>query len=163
MATGPLAEILLRNSKLAEEYQAQPDLMDIIDQMRTSGAGVIIYAAIIRNAGGRAMDAIRTLAVLQTVAAAGTIAVIHHTDCGLTHFHDEQIKAALTELAPDEKSSIEAMKFGEIKGTIEDSIREDLAILRDSPLIKKTTQIVGLKLDIKTGILTEVRHAEETL
>jgi hypothetical protein len=35
-------------------------------------------------------------------------------DCGMSHFHDHTIKEALIELAPQEKSSIEAMKFGEI-------------------------------------------------
>ena len=72
----------------------------------------------VRNAGGRAFDAIRTLAVLQTIGAPGTIVVLHHTDCGMTHFHDHQIKTALTELAPEEQASIEAMKFGEIKGYV---------------------------------------------
>jgi carbonic anhydrase len=33
----------------------------------------------VRNAGGRAFDAIRTLAVLQTIGAPKTIAVMHHT------------------------------------------------------------------------------------
>jgi len=41
-------------------------------------------------------------------------------------------------------------------GSIENSIREDVAILKASPLIKKSTQIVGLAYDIKTGVLTEV-------
>ena len=87
----------------------------------------------IRNAGGRAFDAIRSMAVLQTIGAPGTIVVMHHTgisnptitriaqlthiDCGMTHFHDDAIKEALTELAPEEKSSIEASKFGEITGS----------------------------------------------
>jgi carbonic anhydrase len=34
----------------------------------------------------------------------------------MTHFHDDAIKKALIEVAPEEKASIEAMKFGEIKG-----------------------------------------------
>ena len=84
----------------------------------------------VRNAGGRVFDAIRTLAVLQTIGNPSTIAVMHHTgtwtrsvangggltwlDCGMTHFHDETIKKALIEIAPEEKESIEASKFGEI-------------------------------------------------
>jgi carbonic anhydrase len=50
-----------------------------------------------------------------------------------------------------------------VSRSIEDTIREDLAILKSSPLIKKTTQIVGLALDIHTGILTEVKALEEKL
>jgi carbonic anhydrase len=87
----------------------------------------------VRNAGGRAFDAIRTLSVLQTIGRPGTIAIMHHTglfperrlttatrithfiDCGMTHFHDDAIKKALIEIAPEEKTNIESMKFGEIK------------------------------------------------
>jgi len=69
----------------------------------------------VRNAGGRAFDAIRTLAVLQTIGNPATIVVMHHTDCGMTHFHDAEVKKALVEMAPSEKASIEDMKFGEIK------------------------------------------------
>jgi carbonic anhydrase len=35
-------------------------------------------------------------------------------------------------------------------------VREDVALIKASPWIKKTTQIVGLKYDIHTGILTQV-------
>lgn len=70
----------------------------------------------IRNAGGRAFDAIRTLTALQTIGAPGTIVVMHHTDCGMSHFHDAAIKDALRELAPGEEAAIEKMQFGEIVG-----------------------------------------------
>jgi carbonic anhydrase len=40
--------------------------------------------------------------------------------------------------------------------SIEESILEDIALLRASPLIKKSTQIIGLAYDIHTGVLTEV-------
>ncbi|KAJ5133626.1 hypothetical protein N7448_001353 [Penicillium atrosanguineum] len=110
----------------------------------------------IRNAGGRAFDAIRSLSIMQTAAAPGTIVVMHHTDCGMTHFHDAYIKKALLEIAPQEEELIEASKFGEITNSIEDSIREDIAILKASPLIKKSTRFIGLKFDISTGLLTEI-------
>ena len=87
----------------------------------------------VRNAGGRVFDAIRTLSVLQTIGAPGTIAVMHHTgmdvhesaliklyskvtiDCGMTHFHNADVRKALLEIAPEEKEALEVMKFGEIK------------------------------------------------
>jgi carbonic anhydrase len=40
---------------------------------------------------------------------------MHHTDCGMTHFHDDAIKDALLQIAPEEKVKIETLKFGEIK------------------------------------------------
>lgn len=89
------------------------------------------------------------------------------------HFYDDKIREELIKVAPEEKESIDGMKFGEIiklacpSGndldncanswySIEQSIKEDLALLRASPLIKKTTQLVGLKLDFATGVLTQV-------
>lgn len=45
--------------------------------------------------------------------------------------------------------------------SVEDSVRHDVALLKNSPFIKKTTQIVGLALDIHTGVLTEVKSVEE--
>ena len=40
--------------------------------------------------------------------------------------------------------------------SVEESIREDLELLKASPLIRKDTQIVGVKYDISTGLLSEV-------
>ncbi|KAK0104933.1 hypothetical protein ONS95_005195 [Cadophora gregata] len=181
--TGPLAEMLSRNNKNAETYQAPPPLLKMVEQMKATKQGVVVLscsdprlnpyqvlgldatlkATMVRNAGGRVLDAIRTLAVLQTIGNPGTIVVMHHTDCGMTHFHDSAIKQALTEIAPGEKQSIESSKFGEITGSIEESVLEDLALLRASPLIKKDTQIVGLKYDIFTGILTQVHESRGEL
>lgn len=48
-------------------------------------------------------------------------------------------------------------------GRIESSIREDVAMLKASPLIKPTTQIIGLAYDIKTGALTEVTENKNEL
>ncbi|PVH78708.1 carbonic anhydrase [Cadophora sp. DSE1049] len=123
------------------------------------GLDATLKATMVRNAGGRVLDAIRTLAVLQTIGNPGTIVVMHHTDCGMTHFHDAAIKKALIEIAPGEKEGIEGSKFGEITG----SVLEDLALLRASPLIKKDTQIVGLKYDIHTGVLTQVHEGKSEL
>ncbi|KAK3117104.1 hypothetical protein LTR53_001833 [Teratosphaeriaceae sp. CCFEE 6253] len=110
----------------------------------------------VRNAGGRAFDAIRTLAVLQTIGAPGTIIVMHHTDCGMTHYHDSAVKKALLEIAPEAKEDIEGRSFGEISGSIEDSVKEDIALLKASPLIKNSTNLLGLKYDIDTGVLSVV-------
>ncbi|KAL2066923.1 hypothetical protein VTL71DRAFT_1347 [Oculimacula yallundae] len=181
--TGPLVEMLARNSKIAETYQAPPPLLKMAERMRATRQGVVVIscsdprlnpyqvlgldatlkATMLRNAGGRVFDAIRTLATLQTIGDPGTIVVMHHTDCGMTHFHDDAIKKALFEIAPGEKELIDRTKFGEITGSIEESVLKDLALLRASPLIKKSTQIVGLKYNIHTGILTQVLESKSEL
>ncbi|KAH7408779.1 carbonic anhydrase [Phaeosphaeria sp. MPI-PUGE-AT-0046c] len=123
------------------------------------GIDASLKATMVRNAGGRVFDAIRTLAVLQTIGAPGTILVMHHTDCGLTHFHDEDVRKALIELDPEGEKRIKESQFGEITG----SLREDVAFLKASPFIRKDTQIFGLKYDIKTGVLSQVDDSKSEL
>ena len=81
----------------------------------------------------------------------------------MTHWHDSDIKKALLDIAPSDKDKIEAQKFGEITGRVEDSVREDVALLKASPWIRKDTQIVGLKYDINTGELSEVSEKSSDL
>ena len=72
-------------------------------------------ANILNNAGGRVDgDAIRSLVVLDSIAGVSTVIVIHHTDCGLTHSTDGEIKEKLTKKAPEYAKEIDTMKFGEI-------------------------------------------------
>jgi carbonic anhydrase len=103
------------------------------------------------------------------------------TDCGLTHFHDEDVRKALIELDPEGEKRIKESQFGEITGLyvplygqgirstadtscrIEESLREDVALLKASPFIRKDTQIVGLKYDIKTGVLSQVDDSKSEL
>src|SRR3954453_683217 len=48
-------------------------------------------AHVIRNAGGRAVDAIRSLVISQQLLGTREIVVIHHTDCGMLAFTDAQL------------------------------------------------------------------------
>ena len=63
------------------------------------------------------------------------------------------------------KSSEEPVSCIVLKGgyRIEESVREDIAIIKASPLIKKDTQIIGLAYDVNTGILTEVEEVQREL
>src|SRR5579883_3554536 len=49
-------------------------------------------AHVIRNAGGRAKDAIRSLAISQQLLGTREVVVIHHTDCGMLTFTDQQLR-----------------------------------------------------------------------
>ncbi|EHK18195.1 uncharacterized protein TRIVIDRAFT_44787 [Trichoderma virens Gv29-8] len=181
MASKVLKELLNRNAKIVENYKAPPSLVPMVQATRESGAGTIILSCsdprlnpyqifgvdstikgvtMVRNAGGRAMDAIRSISILQTIGNAKTVVVLHHTDCGMTHYHDATIKEALIEIAPQEKDTINASKYGEIAGLIEDSVKEDVDLLSSSPFILPGTSIVGLKLDIFTGAITKVTEAK---
>ncbi|KAI5456867.1 carbonic anhydrase [Mariannaea sp. PMI_226] len=177
MASKVLAELLHRNGKFSQLYKAPADLVTMAQAVRRSGLGIVILSCsdprlnpydvfgidstikgvtMVRNAGGRAVDAIRTISVLQAIGSPKTIVVLHHTDCGMTHFHDADIRKALLEIAPQEKETINASKYGEIAGSIEESVKEDVAFLSTSPFILPGTVIVGMKYDIHTGVVTTV-------
>src|SRR5919204_1266146 len=49
-------------------------------------------AHVIRNAGGRATDAIRSLVISQQLLGTREVVVIHHTDCGMLTFTDDQLR-----------------------------------------------------------------------
>src|SRR5579871_5281640 len=58
-------------------------------------------AHIIRNAGGRAADALRSLVISQRLLGTTEIAVIHHTDCGMLTFSNEDLRSRVAnELGP---------------------------------------------------------------
>ncbi|PNP46740.1 hypothetical protein TGAMA5MH_01691 [Trichoderma gamsii] len=96
------------------------------------------------------------MSVLQTIGHTKTVIIMHHNDCGMTHFHNADIREALLEFALQEKEAINAAKYGEITGSIEDSVKEDVELVSSSPFIRPGTTIVGLKLDIFTGVVTKV-------
>src|SRR5919204_5580278 len=111
-------------------------------------------AHVIRNAGGRASpDALRSLIISQRLLGTGEVAVIHHTDCGMLTFKNEDLRAKLKrELAAD-ASGIDFLPFSDV----EKSVRDDVAALRDSPFIARDVPIRGFVYDVRTGRLTEVR------
>src|ERR1700693_2102427 len=50
-------------------------------------------AHVIRNAGGRASDdAIRSLAISQQLLGTNEVVVIHHTDCGMLTFSNDDLR-----------------------------------------------------------------------
>jgi len=172
----PVAEMLSRNKTFAETYKTPVKFSEFAPKARATRAGVVVVscadprlnpheilgldetlkATQVRNAGGRAFDALRSLAWLGVIGNPGTIVIMHHTDCGTTHATDSQIEAALIENNPAAKDAIKAIEIGSITKPIEETLRDDIKFLRASPLIMKDTRIVGLKYEIETGLLTQV-------
>src|SRR6266498_5683229 len=52
-------------------------------------------AHVIRNAGGRAADALRSLVISEQLLGTTEIVILHHTDCGMLTFTDDQIHEKL--------------------------------------------------------------------
>jgi carbonic anhydrase len=109
-------------------------------------------AHVIRNAGGVVTDdEIRSLAISQRLLGTEEVILIHHTDCGMLTFTDEDFKRQLKE-DTGEEPSWDARAFGDLDGDVRDSI----ARIKDSPFIPKTDAVRGFVYDVETGRLREV-------
>ena len=131
-------------------------------------------AHVIRNAGGRASDdAIRSLVISYKLLGTAEWFVIHHTNCGMEFFTDEQMRDLLASsletaaLGPDGfhdvgtgPGSAEARYIDWL--TIDDNARtvvEDVARIRTHPLVPGAIPIYGYLYDVTTGRLVEVEDA----
>jgi len=110
-------------------------------------------------AGGRAIDALRSITVAQHLFGIRNIVVVHHSHCGGTTFTaDGIIKAYKHEHAADiaelyDRGSICIEDY-------EDSLRRDTAMIRAHPGTPRHVDIYGMFYDIDTGALTEVVRDE---
>ena len=109
-------------------------------------------AHIIRNAGGRAREALRSLVISQRLMGTNEVAIIHHTDCGSLRFTNDDIHAKVTQDLGADSSNIDFLPFTDL----EESVREDVAYLLASPLIPATVLVRGFIYDVRTGRLKEV-------
>ena len=108
-------------------------------------------AHVIRNAGGRAADAIRSLVISQQLLGTREVVVIHHTDCGMLTFTDEQLRRKIhDDLGVD--TELQFLPFADL----EQSVRDDVEAIRTSPLLLKDVPVRGFIYDVKTGRLREV-------
>ncbi len=112
-------------------------------------------AHVIRNAGGRAQDALRSLVISQQLLGTREIVVLHHTDCGMLTFTNEQLAA---KIASELGVNVEGQDFLPF-ADLEQSVRDDVAFLRNSPLIPKDIPISGAIYDVRTGRVHEVVRA----
>jgi carbonic anhydrase len=110
-------------------------------------------AHVIRNAGGRARDALRSLVVSQRLLGTREVAVIHHTDCGMLTFTNEQLRDRIRRELDADASGVDFLPFADV----EKSVRDDVEELRRAPLIPRDIPVRGFVYDVRNGRLTEVR------
>lgn len=110
-------------------------------------------AHILRNAGGRVReDMIRSLVISQQQMGTREIVVLHHTDCGAQTFTNEGFARQLRDSLGVEVGDRDFLPFTDVEA----SVREDMAILRQSPLIPDDVVINGAVYDVDTGRMTPV-------
>ena len=111
-------------------------------------------AHVIRNAGGVVTDdEIRSLSISQTLLGTEEIILIHHTDCGMLTFTDEQFSDKL-ESETGQRPDWSANCFDDLEG----DVRESIARIRTSPFIPNKDSIRGFVYDVQTGRLNEIEY-----
>jgi carbonic anhydrase len=109
-------------------------------------------AHVIRNAGGVITDdEIRSLAISQRLLGTSEIILIHHTDCGMLTFTDDQFKAAI-----QADTGIKPAWSAEAFGDLDEDVRQSIARIKGSPFIPHKDQVRGFVFDVATGQLNEV-------
>ena len=109
-------------------------------------------AHVIRNAGGVATDdAIRSLTISQRLLGTEEIVLIHHTDCGMLTFKDDDFRRQV-----QQETGIKPEWPAEAFDDLEEDVRQSIARIKASPFIPKKDKIRGFVYDVKTGRLDEV-------
>jgi len=109
-------------------------------------------AHVIRNAGGViSEDTIRSLAISQRLLGTTELILIHHADCGMRTFGDEQFKAQI-----ETDTGIRPAWAPEAFADSAADVRQSINRVKASPFLPHTDQVRGFVYDDKTGTLTEI-------
>jgi carbonic anhydrase len=109
-------------------------------------------AHVIRNAGGVVTeDVIRSLTISQRLLGTGEIMLIHHTDCGMLTFSDDDLKQQITA-----DTGIKPPFAMEAFNDIDEDVRQSLARVHASPFIPNKQEVRGFVYNVSSGHLREV-------
>jgi carbonic anhydrase len=109
-------------------------------------------AHVIRNAGGVVTDdEIRSLAISQRLLGTEEIILIHHTDCGMLTFKDDDFKAAI-----EQDTGIKPEWAAEAFSDLDSDVRQSIARIKASPFVPNKNSIRGFVYEVETGRLREV-------
>ena len=109
-------------------------------------------AHVIRNAGGVITDdEIRSLAISQRLLGTEEIMLIHHTDCGMLTFKDDDFRRQV-----QDDTGIKPEWAAEAFDDLDDDVRQSIARIEASPFIPKKDQVRGFVYEVESGRLREV-------
>ena len=109
-------------------------------------------AHVIRNAGGVVTDdEIRSLAISQRLLGTEEIVLIHHTDCGMLTFTDDELRRRI-----QEETGLKPEWAVETFPDLEEDVRQSIARIQASPFIPRKESVRGFVYEVETGRLREV-------
>jgi carbonic anhydrase len=156
-------ELLANNQRYAAEFQGPLPLPPAkhVAIVACMDARLNVYGAlglqegdahVIRNAGGVVTDdEIRSLAISQRLLGTVEIILIHHTDCGMLTFTDDEFKAGI-----QKETGIKPEWAAEAFADPAEDVLQSIARIKASPFIPRTDAVRGFVFDVATGRLNEV-------
>ncbi|KAJ9220553.1 hypothetical protein DTO271D3_4605 [Paecilomyces variotii] len=108
-------------------------------------------AHVIRNAGGRVADAVRSLVISQQLLGTREIVIVHHTDCGMLTFSDTDIRNKIRNELHQNADHIAFLPFSDIK----QSVLDDIELIKQNPLILDVP-ITGYIYEVESGKIVKV-------
>ena len=109
-------------------------------------------AHVIRNAGGVVTDdEIRSLAISQRLLGTEEIILIHHTDCGMLTFTDDDFKRSI-----QDEVGVKPEWAAEAFPDLDEDVRQSIARIQASPFIPRKDSVRGFVYEVETGRLREV-------
>ncbi len=109
-------------------------------------------AHVIRNAGGVVtQDELRSLAISQRLLATTEIVLIHHTDCGMLTFTDDDFRRSI-----EAETGIKPTWAAEAFTDLDDDVRQNIARIKAEPSIPHKESVRGFVYDVHSGKLREV-------
>ena len=109
-------------------------------------------AHVIRNAGGVITDdEIRSLAISQRLLGTEAIMLIHHTDCGMLTFKDDEFRRQV-----QDDTGVKPEWAAEAFDDLDDDVRQSIARIKASPFIPRKDEVRGFVYEVESGRLREV-------
>jgi carbonic anhydrase len=109
-------------------------------------------AHVIRNAGGVVThDEIRSLSISQRLLGTEEIMLIHHTDCGMLTFSDDEFRRQV-----QQETGVKPEWAAEAFDDLDEDVRQSIARIKASPFIPKKDSVRGFVYEVETGTLREV-------
>jgi carbonic anhydrase len=109
-------------------------------------------AHVIRNAGGVITDdEIRSLAISQRLLGTEEIMLIHHSDCGMLTFRDDDFRRQV-----QDDTGIRPEWAAEAFEDLDEDVRQSIARIKASPFIPRTDVVRGFVYEVESGRLREV-------
>ncbi|OJJ06210.1 hypothetical protein ASPVEDRAFT_87523 [Aspergillus versicolor CBS 583.65] len=108
-------------------------------------------AHVIRNAGGRVTDALRSIVISQQLLGTREIVIVHHTDCGMLTFTDDVIRTKIRDEIQQNADHIAFLPFSDLRK----SVLDDVQLVKENPLVLDVP-VTGYIYEVESGKIVKV-------